>query len=46
MAIAPRVPVVTTTQTFTLDEANDALAALRGGRVHGAAVLVVGGARG
>ena len=40
MALAPRVPVRTQVQTFPLDEANEALAALRSGRIHGAAVLV------
>jgi len=40
LALAPRVPVQTTVQTFPLSEANEALAALRSGRVHGAAVLI------
>jgi propanol-preferring alcohol dehydrogenase len=40
--IAPRVPVRTTTQTFPLEEANEALEALRSGRIKGAAVLVPG----
>lgn len=40
LGIAPRVPVRTTTQTFPLEQANEALAALRQGRLHGAAVLV------
>jgi propanol-preferring alcohol dehydrogenase len=39
-ALAPRVPVRTTVQTFPLEEANAALAKLRSGQVHGAAVLV------
>lgn len=38
--VAPRVPVRTETTTFALDQANEALAALRQGRVEGAAVLV------
>jgi propanol-preferring alcohol dehydrogenase len=42
MAIAPQVPVATHTTTFPLAEANAALAALRGGRITGAAVLVPG----
>jgi propanol-preferring alcohol dehydrogenase len=36
------VPVVTQVDPFPLDQANEALAALREGRVRGAAVLVVG----
>jgi alcohol dehydrogenase, propanol-preferring len=39
-AIAPKVPVRTTTTAFPLSAANDALAALRAGKVKGAAVLV------
>lgn len=38
--IAPRVPVKTTVQTFPLEEANEALARLRKGKIRGAAVLV------
>jgi alcohol dehydrogenase, propanol-preferring len=38
--LAPRVPVKTTTQTFPLRQANEAISALREGRIHGAAVLV------
>ena len=38
--IAARVPIRTRTQRYSLDQANDALADLRGGRVEGAAVLV------
>jgi alcohol dehydrogenase, propanol-preferring len=41
LALAPRVPVRTQVETFALEEANAALAALRAGRVRGAAVLVV-----
>ncbi|MDE3068542.1 MAG: zinc-dependent alcohol dehydrogenase family protein [Verrucomicrobiota bacterium] len=39
-AIAPRVPVRATVQTFPLAEANEALARLRSGRLQGAAVLL------
>jgi propanol-preferring alcohol dehydrogenase len=41
LALAPRVPVRTEVMPFPLDKANEALEALRGGRVRGAAVLVV-----
>jgi propanol-preferring alcohol dehydrogenase len=40
LALAPKVPVRTQVETFPLARANEALAALRGGRVRGAAVLV------
>jgi len=40
LALAPLVPVVTETRAFPLAEANAALAALREGRLTGAAVLV------
>jgi propanol-preferring alcohol dehydrogenase len=40
LALAPRVPVTTTTRTYPLAEANAALDDLRGGRLEGAAVLV------
>ncbi len=39
-ALAPRVPVRTTVQTFPLAEANEALRRLRTGKLQGAAVLV------
>ena len=39
LALAARVPVRTTVEVFPLAEANAALDAVRGGRVHGAAVL-------
>jgi alcohol dehydrogenase, propanol-preferring len=39
-ALAPRVPVRTTVQTFALSEANEALDRLRAGQIRGAAVLV------
>ena len=38
--LAPRVPVKTHVEPFPLDQANEALACLREGRLHGAAVLV------
>jgi propanol-preferring alcohol dehydrogenase len=41
MALAPRVPVRTEVTAYPLEQANEALADLRGGRVRGAAVLVV-----
>jgi alcohol dehydrogenase, propanol-preferring len=40
MALAPKVPVRTTTMPYPLAQANEALAALREGRIEGAAVLV------
>ena len=40
LELAPQVPVRTETQTFALDEANEALAALRSGKLSGAAVLI------
>lgn len=43
-ALAPRVPVRTTVQTFPLNAANEALQRLRAGQIHGAAVLVTAGA--
>ena len=43
MRIAPQVPVRTETQTFSLEEANEALARLRAGKLQGAAVLKIGG---
>jgi alcohol dehydrogenase, propanol-preferring len=39
LQLAPRVPVRTAVETYPLGRANDALAALRGGRLRGAAVL-------
>jgi propanol-preferring alcohol dehydrogenase len=41
LALAPKVPVRTRVQTFALADANEALGALRSGRITGAAVLVV-----
>ncbi len=40
LALAPRVPVCTETTRWPLEAANEALAALREGRLQGAAVLV------
>ncbi len=40
LALAPRVPIRTETETFPLTEANEALARLRGGQIQGAAVLL------
>lgn len=40
MALVGRLPVRTETRTYPLGAANDALDDLRGGRIHGAAVLV------
>jgi alcohol dehydrogenase, propanol-preferring len=42
LALAPRVPVRTTVQRFGLEQAEDALARLRDGRIEGAAVLEIG----
>jgi len=42
MALAPRVPIRTEVETYPLADAGRALDDLRGGRVHGAAVLVTG----
>jgi alcohol dehydrogenase, propanol-preferring len=41
LALAPRIPVRTTVETFPLAEAERALDALRAGKIRGAAVLVV-----
>jgi propanol-preferring alcohol dehydrogenase len=41
LALAPRVPVRTAVVPFPLEEANEALDALRRGRIRGATVLVV-----
>lgn len=38
--LAARIPIRTETQTFRLEKANDALEALRSGKLRGAAVLV------
>lgn len=42
LALAPRVPVHTELVPFALEEANEALNTLRGGKIRGAAALVVG----
>ncbi|MBE0530653.1 MAG: zinc-dependent alcohol dehydrogenase family protein [Rhodospirillales bacterium] len=42
LALAPKVPVRTTVECFPLEQANEALACLRNGHVHGAAVLMTG----
>jgi propanol-preferring alcohol dehydrogenase len=39
LKIAPRVPVRTTVEIYPLDQANEVLAKLRTGKIHGAAVL-------
>jgi alcohol dehydrogenase, propanol-preferring len=41
LALAPKVPVRTEVATFPLEEANEALKALRSGKIRGAAVLVL-----
>jgi D-arabinose 1-dehydrogenase-like Zn-dependent alcohol dehydrogenase len=41
LKIAPRVPVVTHVTEYPLEQANEALADLRAGRLEGAAVLRV-----
>src|SRR5829696_3905981 len=41
LELAPRVPVRTEVETFTLDQANEALDRLRGGNLRGAAVLLL-----
>jgi propanol-preferring alcohol dehydrogenase len=42
LALAPEVPVHTEVVPFPLEEANEALNALRAGEIQGAAVLVIG----
>ena len=41
LALAPEIPVRTEVEVFRLEQANDALGQLRGGRIRGAAVLAV-----
>lgn len=41
LALAPQIPIQTHVEPFPLATANEALAALRSGRINGAAVLVV-----
>ncbi|HEU5252729.1 MAG TPA: zinc-dependent alcohol dehydrogenase family protein [Solirubrobacterales bacterium] len=43
LALAPQVPVRTEVEVYPLEAANQALADLRAGRIHGAAVLSVAG---
>jgi alcohol dehydrogenase, propanol-preferring len=40
LALSPRIPVRTEIEIFALEQANEALARLRSGRIQGAAVLV------
>jgi propanol-preferring alcohol dehydrogenase len=42
LALAPKVPVHTTTTTYPLERANEALQDLRSGRLTGTAVLAIG----
>ncbi|HEU4345032.1 MAG TPA: zinc-dependent alcohol dehydrogenase family protein [Candidatus Binatia bacterium] len=42
LALAPRVPVRTEIQVFSLEQANEALERLRSGKIQGAGVLVTG----
>jgi len=46
LGLAPRVPVRVEAKTYPLEQANEALADLRFGRLTGAAVLVPGAASG
>ncbi|MDQ6908588.1 MAG: zinc-dependent alcohol dehydrogenase family protein [Chloroflexota bacterium] len=39
-ALAPTIPVQTEVRTFPLRDANDAIAAVRSGQVHGTAILI------
>ena len=41
LALAPKIPITTHVQRYTLSDANRALDDLRGGRVNGAAVLTI-----
>ena len=41
LALAPQVPVHTHVESFPLSAANEALDALRGGKIQGAAVLII-----
>jgi len=40
MALAPKIPVRTEVETFSLEDTNEALNRLRAGKIYGAAVLV------
>jgi propanol-preferring alcohol dehydrogenase len=44
LALAPAIPVHTEVEVFPLEQANEALARLRGGEIRGAAVLRVAAA--
>ncbi|MHB8959944.1 MAG: hypothetical protein ACYDAN_09985, partial [Candidatus Limnocylindrales bacterium] len=46
LALAAQIGIVTDTETYPLEAANEALARLAAGRVTGSAVLVVGGLSG
>jgi alcohol dehydrogenase, propanol-preferring len=39
--LAPQIPIKTEVEVFPLDAANEALAALREGRINGSAVLAI-----
>ena len=41
LTLAPKIPIRTEVETFPLSAANDALNAVRSGKINGAAVLVV-----
>ncbi|WP_281184831.1 hypothetical protein [Trichlorobacter lovleyi] len=41
LALAPQVPVRTEVTAFRLEQANEALAALRSGQLEGAGVLLI-----
>jgi propanol-preferring alcohol dehydrogenase len=41
LQIAPRIPIKTETETFPLEQANEALTRLRSGQLNGAAVLII-----
>ncbi len=41
LALAPKIPITSQVTTYPLERANEAIDAVRSGRVHGAAVLVI-----
>jgi propanol-preferring alcohol dehydrogenase len=43
LALAAKTPIKTRVETFSLEQANEALAKLRAGDINGAGVLVIGG---
>jgi propanol-preferring alcohol dehydrogenase len=43
LALAPKIPITSEVTTYPLEYANEAVEAVRSGRVHGAAVLVING---